>query len=452
MHQFRNILFFALLAFWGAWLFFQPEKARSEEEKRDLQPLPAFNWDSYWKGQYTDSLSKYLADHFAFRQPLVQLSFWMERHRGIHQEEIGVYTGNMDFDAGIEEMQEFKDSLNQANADKQKRDPNLFFNEGKAEDVDRGHQRLLIYKGQGIQIFGGINTTKDYGRSDKFNASIINEYQDSLKGRVQVHAVITPASGELFLPTEYKKEHPSERAAIDSIYHYIDASINTADVCAELHRHKDEYLFFATDHHWTGRGAYYGYVAWAKSAGIQPVPLEKLERKVIPNFTGSFLRMTQDQRLADNPDSVEYFKLPIQHVTYKVEGARHDKLEKKRLFVEFAKDEHAYGVFLGSDPPIYCVDTDVKTDRVAVLVKNSYGNPFSTFLPLHFNRVFIIDYRKFKGNLIELCRKNKVTDLIILQSVFSSNTGSHGAMIRNLIHQKGPCVQIPKDSTAFQNQ
>jgi hypothetical protein len=38
------------------------------------------------------------------------------------------------------------------------------------------------------------------------------------------------------------------------------------DVWSALNAHKNEYLYFRTDHHWTQRGAYYAYTAFAATA------------------------------------------------------------------------------------------------------------------------------------------------------------------------------------------
>ena len=36
---------------------------------------------------------------------------------------------------------------------------------------------------------------------------------------------------------------------------------HTVDLCTTLNAHRDEDLYYRTDHHWTSLGAYYGYTA-----------------------------------------------------------------------------------------------------------------------------------------------------------------------------------------------
>ena len=49
------------------------------------------------------------------------------------------------------------------------------------------------------------------------------------------------------------------------------------DAYSKLEAHKDEYLYFRSDHHWTALGAYYAYTAFCESAGLKAEPLSKFE-------------------------------------------------------------------------------------------------------------------------------------------------------------------------------
>ena len=53
-----------------------------------------------------------------------------------------------------------------------------------------------------------------------------------------------------------------------------------ADLYTPLMAHKDEGIFYRTDHHWTSLGAYYGYVGLAEALGYEPVPLSDYEETV----------------------------------------------------------------------------------------------------------------------------------------------------------------------------
>lgn len=433
-YKINMIGFISILFLWGISILFIPKKTFSEIEKRPLKAFPAFSTHEVFYNKYTDSLDTYIADNFALRDYFVNLSFSLKALRGWKSDEFGTYDVALDLDAGVGEMEENLDSLMK--------------NGGEAKDVEN-LGKVLFYKGRAIQRFGGVNKTK-YGLSSEYNAKVINAYQDSLGKNVRVFSVIAPSAGEILLPSEFLSKQRSECSDIKEIEGMLYPHIKKADVCIELHRRKDQYLYFSTDHHWTGRGAYCGYVAFCKAAGFTPLALESMEHHVISGgFLGSLYRLTKDPRLAANPDSVEYFKVPNKHKAFEVAGQRYDKKNKKMLYVEFAKGENSYGVFLGDDYPLMCVETNVKNGRTAMIIKNSYGNPFSTFLAAHYERIFIADYRKFKGNIVDFCRKNGVNDFIVFQNSFSANTVSHTEKIQKMLTAPMKVNAIAVDTLPF---
>ena len=407
-------------------LFFAIEKPTiSEVEGRSLCPMPNFNIDSVFTGVYMDSINQHFADNFPFRDFFVSTAFQLKNARGF-KSEVTFYAGEIDVDAGldIDTTMSIEDSLALA----AQQDSLLMHNEGNVADVGKLSRGLLIYNGMAIQIFGG-------GRnSAKYAAKHINEALPKLPANTKVYVAITPTQGEFYLPSGYDKTHNSERKNIDTIYAYLDSSITTIDITKELHKHKDEYIFFNTDHHWTGKGAYYAYRAFCEKVGFIPLELSDMESKTIPNFLGSLYRASRDKRLKDNIDSVTYFKIPIAYQAYTLSGAGYGYKRKTSLYVENVKGGNAYSVFMGGDVPALCIESEAKTGRVGLILKNSFGNAFSPYLVPHYDRLFVIDYRYFKGNLADFIKKNGVTDFIIFHYSFSANTYAHIDMMKRLIH------------------
>lgn len=431
-YRLNALLFVAILGIMGILFFLLPKQERSEVEKRDLCQIPDFSWHGFFKGKYIDSLDLYYADNFPFRDNFVALSFNIENLRGIQSKDIKFYNESVNMDVGIDVVEAQNDSLTAdsmaVDSNQVTKDPNdQFHNEGLAEDVQRLSRGLLIYEGMAIQMFGGSRNTA------KYFSKMVNQYQKRLGEKVKIHVGVTATHGEYYLPTEYIEEAVSERKNIDTIYAYLDTAVNAFKVTEELFKHKDEYIFFNTDHHWTGRGAYYAYKAFCDGAGIDAVPMDQMERGVIPNFLGTLYRKTRDQRLKENPDSVEYFKIPVRYKAYRLYGPDYGKIRTTNLYVEFAKGGNAYGVFLGGDYPAVCVASNVESKRRLLILKNSYGNPISTYFPSHFERTYIIDYRYFKNNLLDFIEKNGVTDLVFFHNSFSANTPSHIDMAKRMM-------------------
>ena len=420
----------------GILFFVLPKQKTSEFEKRDLCQWPEFSVEKLRSGAYIDSVDLYIADNFPFRDNFVSFSFELEQLRGIQSKEIAFYNQSVNMDAGIENMgdslsnTELSDSNNIAtnNPDEDSLGQNsLYHNDGFASEVERLSRGLLIYKGMAIQMFGG-------GRSTAIHMSrMANDVKKTLGPEIEVYVGVTPTHGEFYLPSEYIEEAVSEKKNIDTIYKYLNPDVKSFDVTKELFEHKDEYIFFNTDHHWTGKGAYYAYVAWCKSAGVKPLPLSAYDHRVIPGFLGTLYRMTRDKRLEESGDSVEYFRVPICFKAYRLYGNDYSKLKNTYLYVDMAKGGNAYGVFLGGDVPALCVVSKQQNNRRALIIKNSFGNPFSTYFVYHFERTYILDYRYFKGNLVDFVKKNGVTDVILFHNSFSANTPSHVDMTRQML-------------------
>ncbi|WP_263329458.1 DHHW family protein [Paraclostridium sp. AKS73] len=60
----------------------------------------------------------------------------------------------------------------------------------------------------------------------------------------------------------------SEKDSIDSIYKNMDKDVKTVDAYDNLKKHKEEYIYFNTDHHWTSLGAYYAYQSLQKKQDL----------------------------------------------------------------------------------------------------------------------------------------------------------------------------------------
>ena len=58
------------------------------------------------------------------------------------------------------------------------------------------------------------------------------------------------------------------------------------------------------------------------------------------------------------------------------------------------------------------------------MVKESYGNAFVPFLVDHYQTVHVIDYRYYEKNLIDFVKKNKVQDVIFINNIMATSTGS----------------------------
>jgi hypothetical protein len=297
---------------------------------------------------------------------------------------------------------------------------------------------ILITGGRAMGLFAGDEV------SAKLYADMVNAYVEAFGDKVTIHSVVTPTAVSFYLPESEKKRTRSEKENLDVINANLRPEVHAADTYAELLRHASESIYLRTDHHWTGLGAYYGYRAWCAAAGVAPVSLDTLERKVRPLKTGSYYRVTKDPTLLKSADEVEYWLPPVSYEAFRYIGPD-QKTAVKATFIDEEAD--GYLVFLGADPALMMARTSVKNGKRAILIKNSYGNAFAPFLLPHFEKVIVVDYRYYERSVAELVRSDEITDIIILGAVPTANSWLHTRYLRHVIFSVGerpPPLEQPR--------
>lgn len=426
------IVFFILLVAGGVLSFALPKKNISTAENRKLTHLPRISQESFFAGHLTDSLDLYYADNFPFRDSFVNLAATVTDAYGIRVNDVKIYNiakkENPVQPAITTPVA--GDTVVAAVPDSSLVDTSL------ADGYTP--QSVVIFHDKAYQVFGGTQ------HSAKKYAAMINTYKETLGDSVNVFCLIPPTSTDFYLPSKYKgKGNPEQRFA-SNVFSNLAANVKSVDAWSEINQHIDEYLYFYTDHHWTGRGAYYAYRAFCQSAGFMPYELNQFTRKINKGFLGSLYAMTQDKRLQENKDSVEFFLLPIKTETYA------DNLKKPTKTFLFAQKSYSYSVFISGDRPLTRIDTDNKTGKKILIIKDSYGNAISPYFALHYDQVFIVDYRYFNQSIENLVKENKITDVIFVHNSFSANnpyTAWKDLQMLNGKTKKGQQT-APKDSTA----
>ncbi|MBC7865687.1 MAG: hypothetical protein IAF38_22120 [Bacteroidia bacterium] len=412
----------------GSFSIIFPGPGVSLVEKRKLSPVPKLSLKAIFKEKYMDSLDLYFADNFASREAFVKLSFKLKQNRGIHSDEVAIYHPTENSTTIHENTDTSKVNLSDTT------------NAVAVNDTTEGESSkgVFILKGRALELFGGSQ------KMSTLYAEMVNEYYEKLKDSVRVFDLIVPSAAEFYLSEKYKKLSNPEKPIIDTIYSQLNKGVISVDAYSEIASHKNEYIYFNTDHHWTGLGAYYGYKAFCKSAGIVPMKMEQMEKRTRKDFLGSLYWLTRDEKLKESGDSVDYFVYPGKFTTVKYVKKNQSKALPASLFVEFAEGANCYSVFLGADYPLMKTETGLKNGKRVLVVKNSYGNPFATLMAAHYEQVFIVDYRYYSGGLLDLIKENKITDVIFINGVFSANTPSHIKDTKNLMYGKVATVKTTK--------
>ncbi|NJL15691.1 MAG: hypothetical protein HC913_23590, partial [Microscillaceae bacterium] len=365
----------------------------------------------------------YVADNFPGREQFVAWAFAIRQNRGWPSEQVAFYKQTVMLNPAQPPpaQTQAKPEKNSTEAEKIPEDSLSLAQESSIKGV-------LIYQGMAIQLFGG---NAQYVRP---MAEVINLYRQKLPPSVRVLSLTVPTHAEFYLPKSYRHLASSESENIRDFHALLLPGIVAIDPCATLRQHQKEYIYFNTDHHWTGLGAYYAYQVYCQKTGQRAVPLRAMQRKVIPGFYGSLYWLTRDARLRQNVDSVVYHVVPGEYRTYALLAWNSPAGIPAQLYVSYAKGPSSYGVYLGIDDLLLRVDNPrQKNRRKILLIKNSYGNPLATYLVPHFEQVFIVDYRYFKGKVLDLVHDQQITDVMLFNTTFSANTITDVQQIRAIL-------------------
>lgn len=196
---------------------------------------------------------------------------------------------------------------------------------------------------------------------------------------------------------------------------YIAASVDgpeNVDIRSVLSSHKDEYIYYRTDHHWTSRGAGYGAEALMEAMGYHDMNLDAF--RIMPvsfSFEGTLASKTGSVFLKDEIDIAAADQNPEYLVTW-ADGSRTTSIYDESALAK--KDQ--YQVFLSNNQGRIRIDTTADTDRSLLLFKDSYANSVIQYLLPYFSSITIIDPRYYYEDLNTILDTEQFTDCAFLFS------------------------------------
>nr|WP_305119655.1 MULTISPECIES: DHHW family protein [unclassified Ruminococcus] len=308
---------------------------------------------------------------------------------------------------------------------------------GKEGQLDE-KSSLYFWDNKAFELFyGSNNTAKNY-------ADTINSLKETLGSDITVYNMVVPNHSEFGLcPREANKVKTeqgvtSQRDNTTAVYKNLSKDIKPVDVYDSLNSHKTEYIYFNTDHHWTGLGSYYAYTTFAKAAGITPLQLTAMQKSTIENFLGSFYTSSQSDILKANPDYVDYYTFSGYYICKLFTQGNSDAIDVGMYNENIESDSSAYEVFLWGDNPLTVIDNpDIASGNKIALVKDSYGSAFAPYLAYNYDEVHVIDFRYFDGNLAEYCNANGIKNVLFLNSIMSANDSTQLTAMKTLISNSG---------------
>lgn len=251
-------------------------------------------------------------------------------------------------------------------------------------------------------------------------------YKNLFGANTRVSVVIAPVSSMVIDNPAITSQIPDQSAIMQNMASICDPSVNFVDTYSKMYEHRDEYLFFKTDHHWTARGAYYAYAAFAESVGFEPTPLDEFDY-VLKNedYHGSMYDYTLDERVKAFSDSVEAF-IPRKEHTMTITTRQGTTETYNSSVVSF---NNTYVAFIAGDNPYTVINVpDNPQDRSVLVLKDSFGNGFVPFLAEHYGNIFVVDTRYSSFNIYDQLADYGITDIIFVNNIQAANSPAWSRM------------------------
>lgn len=254
-------------------------------------------------------------------------------------------------------------------------------------------------------------------------AGITSQIADKLKGRADVYNMVIPTSIGITFPDNQKNTSGSsdQKKSLAKIAGKMSGNVKSVPLYNEMMNHRKEYIYFRTDHHWTAKGAYYAYNAFCKTKHIMPVKLEDFKKVSFGSFTGSFYKETNQNPALKKDTLYAYYPAGCQDGNISLKYTNKDGVQINGSLIEDASgygESLKYSAFIDGDNPYTVVENNLLEDNSScIVIKESFGNALIPFLANHYQKIYVIDYRYWDGNVIKLAEEKQAVDIIIVNNI-----------------------------------
>lgn len=350
------------------------DKEFSQSENRMLAKKPKFTIERLLEGRFSTKYEKYKVDQFIGRDFFINVKSHIDKMLG-KNENNGVYI----CDDGY-----------------------------LIEDFKRPDEKYLNENIKAINAF-----------SKKYKE--INQYMLIAPNAISILNDKLPK----FAPVVNQKKYLAD------LNKSLNDKINFVDAYKAISDHKDEYIYYKTDHHWTTLGAYYGFLESAKSMKLDTKGNNYNIEPVTNDFHGTLY--SKSGFASKDSDTVNVY-LPKDKEDEVVVNYVEEKKKSPSIYdSKKLQNKDKYEVFLGGNHPLVKINTTSKSEKKLLLIKDSYANSFVQFLTPYFSKIVMVDPRYFYEDIEQLINKEKITDMLYLYNAntFFSDT-SLSAVLNNI--------------------
>ena len=377
MNQLKKILkypvvlaFFLFIFLFTAVDLVKPDREYSEFENKYLTQRPEFTLASFLNNEWTSKYETYLNDQFVLRDDWITLKSICESML-LKIENNGIAYGADDY---------------------------LF-------------EKFTTLVGDSLAQFE---------RNVGYEKTFIDTYGET----VPITFTIIP-NAYMILPEKLPEglTQVDQAAYTAPIYEAVGDKAQVVDFTGALTAHKDEYIFYRTDHHWTTLGAYYAYAAYAESLGMEPVALDSLSGIEVPDFYGTYF--SKAKKFDAVADTITYY--PIADAGVIIDGQEADgyydlsKFEVRDKYAAFLRGNNGYTVIKSG---VREAPEGQEPSKILV-VKDSYANSFVPFLLYNFDEVHVVDLRYSAVSMKELLSTENFDQVLLMYNFMNLVTDTN---------------------------
>ena len=332
--------------------FVIPNKKFSDLENRFLSQAPKFSLEELFNGNFTEKFEDYIEDQFPFRDNWIILKNEVEKLLG-KKESNGIYFGK----------------------------------DGYYFEIKKDYKEELLNK----------------------NIGYINQFSEKLEA-MGINPLFFPIySSYTYYPEKLPANAPfvDESAIVEQMKNKL--SIPLLDSFNSLWQHRDEELYFKSDHHWNQLGAYYAYVALCEYFGFDALPINVYDIACASeNFKGTLY--SKAPLFAYPGDKFCYYNET--KLDYEVYIRDDDTHYDSMYFTENLTMKDKYVTFIGGNHGEVHITSNANTNRKLVMFKDSYSHALAPLLAAHFDEIVLLDMRYFHYPVQQYIEELEPTDVL----------------------------------------
>lgn len=350
-------VFLAFLIIACAFNFFSKDREYSEFENRMLAQKPEFSVARLFNGEYMADMEKYVADQFFIRDKWINLKVMEDLVLG-KRESNGVYIGKKD------------------------------------------HLMEVLSEPDQAAVDNNLNAIKEFSLAHED----INTVMTLVPNAAYIYDHLVPMNAPV---RDQSKD-------ISYVQKALGISLNFVDLEDTMYKHKEEEIYYKTDHHWTSLGARYAFETLCQPLGIDGATENYEIYPVTHSFQGTLASKSGYDKAED---TIEIY-IPQGVNNECVVNFADDQKKSASIYDSSAlNNKDKYEVFFGGNQSRIDISMPTEADKNLLLFKDSYANCFVPFLIPYYRNIIMIDPRYYYDDIERLITDNGITDILFLYNV-----------------------------------